>query len=87
MLDLSSQLRDVDTSSEAVQHFFSGVNEMCNMNEVQWHWESKVPYAEMPSDDRIWYPPFLKGNAFITGTFCFADEVLLKHDMRLKFYN
>ena len=79
-------IQESESGSDGVQQFDSRVEEHCCMSEVQWYLESKIPYAEMPCDDRIWYPQFLKGNAFITASFFFADEILLRHDMKLKFW-
>ena len=53
------------------------------------HLVSSFRYAEMPCDDRVWYPPFLSGTlkgSFLTGQFLFDGEVQIRqwlHQERL----
>jgi hypothetical protein len=44
-----------------------------------------MPWFEMPADDRIWYPSFLEGNAFVSGNFKFMHEVLVSSNLDVKF--
>lgn len=48
-------------------------------HEPHWFGFHEIPFAQMPADDAIWYPPFLEGKK-LNGHFHFkADGTTLEH--------
>eukprot|EP00397_Hematodinium_sp_SG-2012_P045642 GEMP01051332.1.p1 GENE.GEMP01051332.1~~GEMP01051332.1.p1 ORF type:complete len:188 (+),score=32.02 GEMP01051332.1:159-722(+) len=56
------------------------------MTEIEWYTFPSIPYAQMPADDRIWYPPFLEKAraAPFTGRFTFDGEICVRHHLELR---
>lgn len=49
----------------------------------EWFSLDKIPYADMPEDDSIWYPPMLCEGKLLRGSFSFADEGMTEHSIQV----
>lgn len=58
---------------------------LTGMNHIEHAKVGTMPWYEMPADDRIWYPSFLEGNAFVSGYFKFMHEMVVSSNLDVKF--
>ena len=47
----------ISSKMQTIYPFFLGKT-TCQ-KEMQWYEETEIPYAQMPCDDRVWYPIML----------------------------